>query len=441
MSKVLSVPDSQPICDQQSKFNAIVSQSDKERWHGLMLFWVLIGPGLLAAMADNDAGGMISYCVTGVKFGIGLFIPLVLCLVVVTYTVQEMAMRLGTVTQTGFTKLICDHYGRSWLYYHLTTLFSENLLTLVTEFIGMTAGLIILGLPLWASDLTGLLLILSITVFTGYWTKERLALLIGALNVIFVVVACMTHPSLAAIGHAFAAWNVPAHSGDVSWYVIALIGNAIAPWMIFYQGSAYIDKGVVAENLRFGRIDTYIGCAVQVVIAACAIVAGAALFGHLQNVSALGPSDVIGAFDTFVGRLPAVLFALGIFNAGLLASITVSLSSSWSVSEAFGWSKSLNDKIADAPKFYAIYIGSVVAAAVAILIPHLPLNFMAILAQIIGGFLTAPILVFLILLTNNKQLMGKYKNGLGGNIFAWTIAATLVGLAVLLMWNALAGLL
>jgi Mn2+/Fe2+ NRAMP family transporter len=160
----------------------------------LLLFWALIGPGLLAAMADNDAGGMISYCVTGVKFGIGLFIPLVFCLAVVTYTVQEMAMRLGTVTQIGFTKLIGDHYGRSWLYYHLATLFSENLLTLLTEFIGMTAGLVILGLPLWISDLISLLLILSITVLTGYWTKERLALLIGALNVIFVVVAVHDPP-------------------------------------------------------------------------------------------------------------------------------------------------------------------------------------------------------------------------------------------------------
>jgi Mn2+/Fe2+ NRAMP family transporter len=180
---------------------------------------------------------------------------------------------------------------------------------------------------------------------------------------------------------------------------------------------------------------------VQVVIAACAIIAGAALFGHLQNVAALGPADVIGAFDAFVGRLPAVLFTLGVFNVGLLAAITVSLSSSWSVAEAFGWSKNLNDKIAEAPKFYAVYIGSVVAAAVAILIPHLSLNFMAVLAQVIGGFLTAPILIFLILLTNNQQLMGKYKNGRCGNIFAWTISTVLIGLAVLLVWNTLAGLL
>ncbi len=287
MNEAISAPDTS-LCAGQSRFHAIISQPYKGWWRFLMVFWALIGPGLLAAMADNDAGGMISYSVTGVQFGIGLFIPLVLCLVIVTFTVQEMAMRLGAVTQTGFTKLIGRHYGGFWVRYHVITLFSENMLTLLTEFIGMTAGLIILGLPLWAGDTISLLLILSITVFTGYWTKERLALLIGALNIIFVVVAAMTHPSMAAIGHAFATWNVPANSGNLSWYIIALIGNAIAPWMIFYQGSAYIDKGVIADNLRLGRIDTGIGCVVQVLIAACAIIAGAALYGHLPNVAALG---------------------------------------------------------------------------------------------------------------------------------------------------------
>jgi Mn2+/Fe2+ NRAMP family transporter len=429
------------LSENQSRFHAIINQPRKGWWRFLFLFWALIGPGLLAAMADNDAGGMISYCVTGVQFGIGLFIPLVLCLVLVTFTVQEMAMRLGTVTQTGFTKLISLRYGRFWVRYHVITLFSENMLTLLTEFIGMTAGLIILGLPLWISDMISLLLVISITVFTGYWTKERLALLIGALNVIFIVVAAMTHPSLAAIGHAFTAWSVPAGSSNLSWYIIALIGNAIAPWMVFYQCSAYIDKGVIADNLRLGRIDTCIGCVVQVVIAASAIIAGAALYGHLNNVAALGPADLINAFDTLIGHWPALLFGLGLFNAGLLAAITISLSSSWSVAEAFGWSKSLNDKIADAPKFYAVYIGSVVAAAAAFLIPHLPLNFIAIIAQVIGGFLTAPILIFLLLLTNNEQLMGKYKNSLFGNICAWTISATLISLALMLLWKMVSGLL
>lgn len=422
-----------------SRFREIIEQPGRGIKRYLALFWALIGPGLLAAMADNDAGGMIAYTVTGVKFGIGFFIPLVLCLVVVTYTVQELAMRLSTVTQAGFSKLVCQHYGRFWLCYHIITLFFGNLLMLSTEFIGMTAGLILLGLPLWAADILSLLLVISISIFTGYWTKERLALLIGALNCVFIAVAFMTHPSMAAIAHAFTPGSIPAASGDLFWYIVAIIGNSVAPWMIFYQGNAYVDKGVVAEHIHFGRTDIRIGCVVQVIIAVSAIIAGAALFGHVQNVENLGPAAIINAFDTHIGRWPSILFGLGIFNAGLLASITISLSSSWSVAEAFGWSKSLNDKISEAPKFYTVYIGSVIIAALAILIPNLPLNSIAVVTQIMCGLLMAPILIFLIVLTNKEALMGEHKNTRSITLRAWIIAAVLIGSAALLVWNIFAG--
>ena len=244
----------------QSKFNEIISQPKKGGRRYILLLWAMLGPGLIAALADNDAGGIISYAVTGTQFGIGLFIPLTLCLVFITYAVQEMAMRLGVVTSKGYTHLVRKKYGKFWMYYHITALLIENLITLITEFIGMSAGLVILGLPLWGSVLVSLLLVLSITVFTGYWAKERLALLIGFLNVAFIIVAFITKPSFQAIGNSFLTWSIPANSDNIALYIIALIGNAVAPWMIFYQNSAYIDKGVVSKNIRFGRIDTCIGC-------------------------------------------------------------------------------------------------------------------------------------------------------------------------------------
>ena len=188
----------------------MVSQRKRGWRRYLWVFWALLGPGLLAALADNDAGGVISYAATGVQFGIGLFVPLVLCLAFLTFTVQEMSMRLGAVTQEGFSRLARRRYGRFWGYYHISTLAFENLLTLITEFIGMTAGLILLGVPMWLSDLICLILIVSFVVFTGYFTKERIALFVGALNVVFLVVAGMTHPSMAAIGHAFANMECPA---------------------------------------------------------------------------------------------------------------------------------------------------------------------------------------------------------------------------------------
>lgn len=155
-----------------------------------------------------------------------------------TYTVQELAMRLSTVTQTGFTKLIRKYFGRGWLRYHLISLIGMNLLTLLTEFIGMTAGLVFIGVPLWIADLIAIALVLIIILFTGYWTKERMALFIAMVNFAFIVLAFLTKPDFSAIAHTFTSWVVPVGSEGVIWYIIATIGNSIAPWMIFFQGNA-----------------------------------------------------------------------------------------------------------------------------------------------------------------------------------------------------------
>jgi Mn2+/Fe2+ NRAMP family transporter len=434
MSEIQSPSASSEVS--QSKFQTIISKNKKGLKSRFFLIWALMGPGIIAAMADNDAGGVISYAVTGAQFGIGLFIPLVICLAPLTFTIQEMSMRLCAVTQEGFSRLALRRYGKFWGYYHIITLAFENLLTLITEFIGMTAGLILLGIPLLPSTLICLVLIILFVVSTGYWTKERIALLVGMLNVVFLVVAGMTHPNMAAIGHAFLSWNVPHFlQGSVIWYVIATIGNAIAPWMIFFQGSGTIDKGVTPKELTLSRIDTAIGCIIQVIIAAGIILCGAALFGHVQNISNTGPSDILRSLDRSVGRGASILFGLGLFNAGFLASITISLSSSWSIAELFGWSKSLNDKIWEAPKFYAIYIGSLVLAALAILIPNLPLNFISVITQVIGGILMAPLLIFLVIMTNDKKLMGKYRSKLFRRIWGWTMVALLIGLTVATFWQ------
>jgi Mn2+/Fe2+ NRAMP family transporter len=187
--------------------------------------------------------------------------------------------------------------------------------------------------------------------------------------------------------------------------------------------------------MRLSRIDTALGCIMQVIIAAGIIICGAALFGQMQDVGSAGPADLLNSFDQVVGRWPAILFGIGLFNAGFLASITVSLSSSWSIAELFGWSKSLNDKIAEAPKFYAIYIGSLVLAAFAVLIPNLPLNFIAVITQVIGGILMTPLLIFMVLMTSNEKIMGQYKTKLLGRVWSWGMVALLIGLTVATLWN------
>lgn len=416
--------------------------ASKSRFRFMRLFWILMGPGVIAMVGDNDAGGVISYTVTGVKFGIGLFIPLVLLLGIVTFTIQEMSMRVGAVSGTGYAKLVFQRFGRFWGWYHITTLTLENLITLLTEFIGMTAGLVMLGVPLWTADLICWTLVISVTLFTGYWTKERLALLIGGLNTVFILVALLTHPSIKSIGVALSTWNLPAaaHFSSVIWYVIAIIGNAIAPWMIFFQGSATIDKGVTARHMRLGRTDTWIGAVVQVVIAAFIILCGAALFGQVSHVASVGPSALIMAMDAHYGSIPAILFGFGIFNAGFLASITISLSSSWTIAESFGWSRSLNDSIRQAPGFYMVYFSSLSFAATILLIPGLPMNFVSVLAQVIGGILIAPILIFLVLFASDKKLMGRFRSRLWSRMWAWSIISMLILLTIATLWQIITNL-
>lgn len=386
---------------------------------------LFLGPGMLAAMADNDAGGIISYAVTGAKFGCSVFIPLTLCLVLVTYTVQEMAMRLGIAAGSGYTHLLRVYYGRGWMVFQVTALFTENLITLVTEFIGMSAGLSLIGIPNAASVIISAALIMSIAVFSGYNTKEKFGLIIGLLNLFFIIFAFFTKPNV-SINKSIALSS----GTDFRWYSAALIGNAIAPWMIFYQNSAYADKGVKSQYIKKGRADTIAGCVCQVAIAAALIWIGSSVYGLIPNIEQAGPLEIVFALSDKCGTSAGVLFALGLFNSGLLASITVSLSSSWSVAEAFGWAKSLNDKISEAPGFYGIYFISVCIAAAAVMFSNLPLNFTAVFAQVAGAVLMAPVLIFLTLITSKKNIMGEYANSKNQKIRAWICVGTLIVVSV-----------
>lgn len=407
----------------------------------LWLFWALLGPGMLALIGNNDAGGMISYTMTGAKFGISLFLPLVFLLAPIGYIVQEMSMRLAAVTRTEYMGLLIRHFGRFWSYSSLLALLLANLMYIMAEFIGMTAGLTILGLPLWASDVVSFILVGSLAVFTGYWQKERLLLFVGALNIVFVVVAYLSHPDPAEIAKVFTTWPDVTLSTEstLMWYIIATIGNNLAAWMVFFQNNATLDKGITAKDLHLGRIDIALGCVAQPLIAAAAILCGAALFGHVDNLDSSNPTQIIAALTPFTGQLGSTLFGLGLFNAGWLAAITISLSTAWTVSGAFGWPRSLNHKLSEAPYFYALYIGILLIGDAAVLIPNLPLNSISVLTQIVAAILLIPILIFLILLTNNRKIMGNYANGRWNRIWGWTIVGILIAMTTGTVWQAVAG--
>ncbi len=412
----------------------VSSRLEKIRWWRLV--WVLLGPGLIAMIGDNDAGGVISYAATGVRFGFSVFLPMVLLLAPVTYTIQEMSMRLGLVSQKPFPVLVYTHFGKFWGSFSLLTLLIENVLTLVTELIGMSIGLSVLGVPFMWADAISLVTTVAFALFGRYWSKERLALIVGALNLVFVGIAIYTlHHQLQT--KVAITWQWSGGSARLmGYYVLATIGNAVAPWMIFFQGSAVIDKGMTHRDLHYGRLDTALGSAVQSTIAFAIVLCGASLFpfGLTHPTAATVPLAMFHGFYATYGVYVRDLFALGLINAGFLAATTISLSTSWTYASVFGWAKSLNDRPWQAPKFYAVYVGGLVLAAVIVLIPHLPLTGLAVATQAIAAVLMIPILVFLTLLTSNSRLMGIYRNRAFATWRAWAITFVIAVFAVSLFW-------
>lgn len=398
------------------------------------LFWLLLGPGLLAMIGDNDAGGVISYAATGVQFGAGVFFLVILLLAPVTYSIQEMTMRLGSVSGRPFPALVFEKFGRFWGAFSLIALFIENLLTLITEFIGMGVGLTALGLPFTPAVLLCAVGVTAFALYGRYWSKERLALGVGLLNVVFVVLAMMTssHDTLNAPASALSP-----HVADTTFlfYIVATVGNAVAPWMIFFQGAAVLDKGMTQHDLRFGRLDTALGSAVQCGIALAILACGASLHGYAAHHPAVlsQPAAMLQGFLLQSGAWVRDMFAIGMINAGFLAAVTISLSTSWTFAGVLGWAHSLNDKPREAPKFYALYVGGLAAAALMVLIPGLPLTFLAVLTQAVAAVLMIPLLVFLCRLTSDRTLMGEHGNTAWVRLRAWVTTWLMIGLCSLLL--------
>ena len=248
----------------------------------LRLLWLLIGPGLLVMLGENDGPSMLSYAATGARFGIGFFLPFIVLTFAMAIMVQEMTVRLGAATHRGHAELIFDRFGPFWGWFSLIDLGIGNFLTLITEFIAIRAGLGFFGVPPWAAVLSALALLYLALLTHRYWTWERITLAIAAFNLVFVPVAFLTHPSWHSVGHALVAWK-PLPGGlnnETLLIVLADIGATVTPWMLFFQQSATVDKGLTKRDIRFGRIDTVLGAALATIAALATVLATAPLFTH-----------------------------------------------------------------------------------------------------------------------------------------------------------------
>jgi len=403
------------------------------RTRSLALLWLLIGPGILVMLGENDAPSMLSYAATGAQFGIGFFVPFVILTFAMAYVVQEMTVRLGAATHRGHAELIFDRFGSFWGWFALGDLLIGNLLTLVTEFIGIRAGLGYFGVPPLVAVLFALTVVAGVTLTRRYWTWERVTLAVAALNLVFVPVALLAHPSGGDTLRALLTWG-PLPGGfnqQTLFLIMADIGATVTPWMLFFQQSAVVDKGLTRSDIRQGRFDTAIGAAVAAVTAIATILATATLFAHHVGASNFAGADFATALQPYVGHTGAALFALGIFEAGLLAAITISSSSAYAFGEVTRQRHSLNSSLREGWPFYAVLLVAAGVAATLVLIPNAPLEFIVLIVNVIAVLAMPPALVFLYLLCNDREVMGGYVNGRLGNtlVVAIVIFLCVVSLA------------
>ncbi|UOB04024.1 NRAMP family divalent metal transporter [[Acidovorax] ebreus] len=393
----------------------------------IQLYLVIAGPGLVVMIADNDAGGITTYAATGAKYGYNL-IWFLLILIPVAYYVQEMTVRLGAVTKRGHAEAIFDGFGAFWGWFSLIDLMIVDWLTLVTEFIGMAAALKIFGIPPWLT-VVGVVALMGMIVMNGrYWTWEKIAMAFCALNLIYIPGAFMVQPSVSDILKDGLVPNFPGgFNGELFFFLMANIGTTIAPWMLFFQQSSVVDKGLQEKDIPWGKFDTLLGATLTVVVAIFIVVVTGTVLKGVEIDSASQAAEQLMQTNHWVGTF----LAIGLFDAGLLGAICISLASSWAFGEIFGWAHSLNTKIKEAPWFYASYFFTLITASIVVLIPGAPLVLITLFVQVIAVTLLPAALVFLILLLNDKKHMGQYCNTVWENVIGGTIVLAIVILSSL----------
>jgi Mn2+/Fe2+ NRAMP family transporter len=396
------------------------------------LFFLLAGPGILVMLGENDGPSMLSYATTGATYGIGFFLPFIVLTFLMAYVVQEMTVRLGIATKRGHAELIFDRFGPFWGYFSMLDLTIGNMLTLVTEFIAIRAGAAYFGIPAWLAIASGVAVVLVSISMRRYFTWERAVLALAAFNLVFIPAALTAPAHWDQVAHALVTWRPLAGGVSTAFVTLVLadVGATITPWMIFFQQSAVVDKGMESKDIAQGRFDTALGAGIAAVVAIAAVIAAAPLYMHHINASSLsGGADYATALRPFLGSGGASLFALGTIEAGLVAAMTISTSSAYALGEVLHARHSLNAQFHDAKAFYICAIASVVVAAGIVLVPGAPLLAITLAVNVIATLLMAPALLMLLLLANDREIVGDMANGIRSNLAggAIIVAIALMG--------------
>src|ERR1041385_2777789 len=399
------------------------------RYH-IAIFFAVIGPGFVAAVADNNAGGMYACSPAGASYGylpLWTLLPITLLLIVT----QEMCSRMGAVTGKGLSDLIREEFGLRITFITMAVLVLANLTNMIADFAGIAGSLEIFHIPRYVSVPLGAAVVWLLVVKGSYASVEKIFLFACLVYVAYIVSAILVKPDWkeAAI---YSVRPVLMLQGAYIYMLIGMVGTSIAPWMQFYLQAAVVEKGVTAKEYKESRIEVVVGCAAMSVIAFFIIVACASTIYEVAPRDLQAPADAALALEPF-GQYAKLLFAAGLFNASLFAACILPLSTSYSVCEGLGFESGVNRRFREAPIFYWLFTLLIVVGGAVVMFPKFPLVKMILFSQVINGVLLPVVLIFMTILINKKKLMHEWTNSRFYNLVSWAAVALMVGLTMALV--------
>ncbi len=400
----------------------------------IAVFFVVLGPGFITAMVDNDAGGIFTYSEAGARFGyatLWTLIPITLALIVA----QEMCARMGAVTGKGLSDLIREEFGFRTTFLLMGVLLLVNLANVTANFAGVAESLRLFGLSAYVSVPLAGLIVWLLVVKGSYNSLEKVFLFASTFYVAYIFAAIMAKPDWSA---AMEATVTPTFMADSAYLAIlvGLVGTSVAPWMQFYLQAAIVEKGVDERQYANTRIEVIVGCIVMAIIAFFIIVSSAGAIWE-QQPRAIHTSAEAALALRPLGEYAYILFAAGLLFASLFASSILPLSTAYTICEGLGFESGVNREFSEARVFYGLYTGLIVVGGGLVLIPGFPLVRMILLSQILNGILLPVVLIFILMLINRKDLMGRWTNSASYNVIAYATAAIMIGLSLMLAWMSL----
>lgn len=401
-----------------------------------LTYLAILGPGIIAANAGNDASGIATYSTVGAEFGYTLlwvFIPMVISLIIV----QEMCVRMGVVTGQGLADLIREQFGVRWTAFIMTALFVANTGVIISEFVGISQAAELFGISRYFAVPITAILIWWLVVKGTQKRVERVFLAMSLVFLSYIVSAYLAKPNWSEVGESFLSPNI-SHDAGYLFMLMALIGTTITPFMQVYVQSSVVEKGMDEEDLPLVRADVIVGTIFACAIAGFIVICAAATLHHNGITSIDSAATAAEAFEPIAGVYAKYLFGIGLFGAAMLAMGVLPLATAYSLSEALGFEKGLSRSFREAPIFLGIFTSLIVIGAVVALIPGIPQIRLLLATQTINGLLLPIILFAIVKLANNSEIMGKRKNGPVLNIFAWLVTITVSVLSLALIGKTIA---